>query len=75
MASVRVFLALWCVAGCVNAYVLPKRSARAVRSVRVTMNDPMKDGMSDPEAKGFAYDVLEPIYGKRGLCRAGMLHR
>eukprot|EP00619_Florenciella_sp_RCC1007_P001911 CAMPEP_0205917302 /NCGR_PEP_ID=MMETSP1325-20131115/9079_1 /ASSEMBLY_ACC=CAM_ASM_000708 /TAXON_ID=236786 /ORGANISM="Florenciella sp., Strain RCC1007" /LENGTH=148 /DNA_ID=CAMNT_0053284703 /DNA_START=25 /DNA_END=468 /DNA_ORIENTATION=- len=31
------------------------------------MNDPMKDGMSDPEAKGFAYDVLEPIYGNNPL--------
>jgi len=44
--------------------VLPAQQARASRRLVVGMSDPLKDDMSDPEAKGFAYDALAPLYGE-----------
>eukprot|EP00618_Florenciella_parvula_P026397 CAMPEP_0119541698 /NCGR_PEP_ID=MMETSP1344-20130328/53119_1 /TAXON_ID=236787 /ORGANISM="Florenciella parvula, Strain CCMP2471" /LENGTH=199 /DNA_ID=CAMNT_0007585737 /DNA_START=42 /DNA_END=641 /DNA_ORIENTATION=+ len=47
--------------------VLPAQQARASRRLVVGMSDPLKDDMSDPEAKGFAYDALAPLYGNNPL--------
>ena len=47
--------------------VLPSQKTRLSRRVAVGMSDPLKDDMSDPEAKGFAYDALAPLYGELEL--------
>merc|ERR1719198_941633 len=72
MSRTAAFIAAACIA-CTNAYVHPSRPllTQQLRSRRAAvtrmMSDPMKESMSDPDAKGFAYDALAPIYGNNPL--------